>query len=82
MVRLHEVYEDAEHAYIIMENCKGGDLETMLEVSLCTQLSVSADRSTVMHTILLACTHRRLLFVLRRVSCFLLFLSRVVCPFA
>ena len=35
MVRLHEVYEDAEHAYIIMENCKGGDLETMLEVRLC-----------------------------------------------
>ena len=31
-MRLHEVYEDAQHAYIIMENCKGGDLETMLEV--------------------------------------------------
>ena len=32
-MRLHELYEDAQHAYIIMENCKGGDLETMLEVS-------------------------------------------------
>ena len=42
MVRLHEVYEDAEHAYIIMENCKGGDLETMLEVFISPQtLSVA-----------------------------------------
>jgi len=32
VARLHDVYEDAQHAYIIMENCKGGDLETMLEV--------------------------------------------------
>ena len=31
-MRLHQVFEDAQHAYIIMENCKGGDLETMLEV--------------------------------------------------
>ena len=31
-MRLHEVYEDAEHVYILMENCKGGDLETLLEV--------------------------------------------------
>ena len=32
MARLHEVYEDAQHVYIVMENCKGGDLETLLEV--------------------------------------------------
>lgn len=32
VVRMHEVYEDAQHVYIVMENCKGGDLETLLEV--------------------------------------------------
>lgn len=31
VVRLHEVYEDAQHVYIVMENCKGGDLESLLE---------------------------------------------------
>ena len=34
MVRLHEVYEDARHVYIVMENCKGGDLESLLEVRI------------------------------------------------
>ena len=32
MASLHEVYEDAQHVYIVMENCKGGDLETLLAV--------------------------------------------------
>lgn len=42
MVRLHEVYEDAQHVYIVMENCKGGDLETLLEVRSCLNPSYFA----------------------------------------
>ena len=44
MVRLHEVYEDAQNVYIVMENCKGSDLEALLEVSPCPVLAIDLEQ--------------------------------------
>ena len=39
---LKGVYEDAHNVYIVMDECRGGDLEQLMEVRSCFSLSLCA----------------------------------------
>lgn len=58
VVELHDVFEDAEYVYIIMENCQGGELSDRIQTRHYSERTVASYMRAVLRTLAVMHSHR------------------------